>query len=286
MAEFKRLRAEDCVDMDSECLYDYVYAANDRYNPHCHDFYEIFVTISGTVTHRVNGVTQKLGEGTLVFIRPDDVHAYIYDSPESENTSYVNLTFTRGTVSALKEYLAEPNIIEKLLNSDMPPLVRLSRTETELLLSRIGELNSVNWQDKKALKVHMRAILADIIVKYLLSYADRMQTPAPSWLVRTVSLMERKENFSLGIDAMVNISGKSREHIARCIKKHYGVTATEFVNGIRVNYAANLLAHTNTPVLEICFECGFGSVSSFYTVFKEKYGVSPMKIRKNKGQTS
>ena len=77
MNNYPRLTAESCVDAEAECLYRYVYGTDDIFYPHCHDFYEIFITVSGTVTHFINGITQKLPEGSLVFIRPDDVHAYI-----------------------------------------------------------------------------------------------------------------------------------------------------------------------------------------------------------------
>src|SRR5262249_50721747 len=43
--------------------------------PHTHDFYEFFYLLDGAVVHTVNGRTEKLGSGALVFIRPDDCHA-------------------------------------------------------------------------------------------------------------------------------------------------------------------------------------------------------------------
>src|SRR5579859_2400903 len=46
------------------------------YTPlHAHDFYELFYVLEGTATHTINGQTDSLAAGDLVFIRPHDCHA-------------------------------------------------------------------------------------------------------------------------------------------------------------------------------------------------------------------
>ena len=276
----QRLTAENCVDTEAECFYQYVYGSNDAYNPHCHDFYEIFFTVSGTVTHMVNGITYKLPEGCLVFIRPDDFHAYIYDTPESTNSVYINLTFTRNTAKLLFEYLADDKFKENLLSCDMPPAVTLDGIEKKRLLSKISELNIVNWKDKNELKLRMRAILAEIFVRFFYNIENKHNETLPVWLSKLISDMEKPVNFTQGTEKMIELSQKSREHIARSLKKYLGMTSAEYINELRLNYASNLLLRTNTPIVDICYSCGFQSVSYFYDVFKKKYGFSPNKFRK------
>lgn len=280
MEQYKRLSARMNVDMEAECLYQHVYGANDIYNPHCHEFYEIFITVSGTVTHFINGITQKLPEGSLVFIRPDDNHGYVYDNPQSSETSYINLTFTYETANALFTYLSDSFPSQKLLSCDMPPTIILNTLEKKHLLSQIEELNIVKWQDKNALKLRMRAILADIFVRFFYNIPNLTEYASPLWLTRLLNDMNYPENFSLGIERMVSLSQKSREHLSRSLKKYYGITPTEYINDLRINYASNLLLNTNTPILQICFSCGFDSVSYFYKVFKAKYHMSPSEFKK------
>ena len=279
MEQYDRLPVSLNVDPQAQCLYRYVYGANDIYRPHNHEFYEIFITISGTVTHYINGITQKLPEGSLVFIRPEDIHAYVYDTPQSSETAYINLTFTYETAELLFTYLSDCFPSKDLLSCDMPPTVLLNRLEKERLLAQISELNIVNWQDKDALKLRMRAILADIFVRFFYNMPNSKEQSAPVWLSQLLSEMEHPDNFSAGIERMISLSGRTREHLSRSLKKHYGVTLTEYINDLRINYASNLLLNTNTPILEICFACGFQSVSNFYKVFQGKYGVSPREFR-------
>ncbi len=279
MIEYKRLSAEENIDMESGCLYRYVNGGNDGFWPHCHNFYEIFITAKGTVEHWVNGKLIFLPEGSLVFIRPDDVHGYIYDSEQSKKTAYVNLTFTKETAQQLFAYLSDGFPSKTLLEAAMPPYTVLPRDENKRLLSRISELNAVNRDDKKQLKLRMRMLIAEIFTRYFSQFEKHEESNMPQWLKSLSEAMEKPRNFMSGAARMAELSGKSREHISRSVKKYFGVTLSEYINDLRVNYAANLLLNTNTPVLDVCFECGFQNVSWFYSVFEKKYGVSPGMFR-------
>lgn len=278
--KYPRYTVENNVDIEAECLYRYVRCAEDICNPHCHDFYEIFFIVSGSVMHTVNDVTQKLVEGNLVFIRPDDCHAFVYDEEVRAKSSYINLTFTRETAREMFAYLTNDFSSDELLSCDMPPIVMLTKSERKYLLSRISELNIINWQDKRALKMRMRVILADIFVRFFSRLPNVVSNDIPVWLSALVVEMERPENFIDGMDKMVELSKRSREHLTRCMKKYYGVSITEYINELRINYASNLLIHTYTPVLDVCFSSGFQSTSYFYKIFKAKYGISPTGFKK------
>ena len=278
--EYKRLSVESCIDEGTDCRYHYVYGINDMYNPHCHDFYEIFVTISGLVTHEVNGTIQKLPEGSMVFIRPDDQHGFLYETPESKKTEYINFAFTRETAQLLFDYLSDSCQTEQLLHCDIPPTTSLTKSQKERLSSQISELSSVNWENKDALKLRMRAILVDIFVQFFFQIPNKKEYEMPNWLSKLLLEMEHPDNFAGGMERMIALSEKSREHLSRCIKKYCGLTVAEYINELRLNYASNLLLHTNSGILEICYACGFQSQSYFYKVFKNKYGFSPKAFRK------
>ena len=266
--------------MESECLYRFVYGATDIFAPHCHDYYEIFITLSGTVTHWINGKTCNLPEGSLVFIRPDDVHGYTYDVPKSTETSYVNFTFNRETAEQLFQYLSESFPSKELLSCDMPPTVIVSSTEKKRLLAQLSELNAVNWQDKHLLKVKARVFLADVFTRYFHHAKIDSRDNIPLWLQLLLRNMEQPEHFVAGTERMIALSEKSREHLSRSLKKYLGLTPSEYVNDLRINYASNLLLNTNTSVIDICYSCGFQNLSHFYRIFKEKYNLSPGDFRK------
>ncbi len=63
--------------------------------------------------------------------------------------------------------------------------------------------------------------------------------------------------------------------------KHYGCTVHEYINNRRLERAAELLRNSAKSVGEIAFQSGFSSQNYFSRLFREKYGTSPAKYRKD-----
>ena len=52
------------------------YSVEETYPIHTHDFYELVFIGRGKGKHCINGQEQILSEGSLVLIRPDDIHSF------------------------------------------------------------------------------------------------------------------------------------------------------------------------------------------------------------------
>ena len=85
--------------------------------------------------------------------------------------------------------------------------------------------------------------------------------------------------FVDGMDEIVKISQKSYKQVSRCIKEYLGKTPSQYINDLRLNYAANLIRSTDLSVTDICFTCGFNNVGYFYTSFKNRYSQTPREMR-------
>ena len=262
------------VNQDSGYTCRYNYSSTEDFQLHYHDYYEIFLMISGSAVHLVNGKRQSLQKNSLIFVRPEDTHTYLSE----KNFSFINLTFTRETIELLFTYLSEGFPSGVLLNNPMPPAVLLQEKEKDVLLSKLDRLNTLQWQNKEQQKLRMRILLVDIFARY---FSGQTQQPSaiPSWLESLCAEMNHPKMFSGGIDKMIALSGRSREHVARSVKKYYHVTLSQFINGLRINYIANMLMNSDIPILDLCYDSGFQNVGWFYTVFKREYGISPAGFR-------
>ena len=72
----------------------------------------------------------------------------------------------------------------------------------------------------------------------------------------------------------------AREHLCRSFQKYLGVSPTACLSAKRLNYAANLLLHSDQKVIDVAYAAGFQSLSRFYHLFKREFGVSPMQYRR------
>ncbi|MBR5439879.1 MAG: helix-turn-helix domain-containing protein [Clostridia bacterium] len=276
MNDFIIAKEKNNVDKDRGYLLSFVYGKSKGCKLHLHEYYELFLILKGCITHYVNEEKQTLSEGALALIRPKDIHTQIC---KNENTSFVNLAFTKQIALSAFDYLFNTSVQQKLLDSKMPTVVYLSAANKQRILDRLNELNALKRDDIATSNVLIRSILAEILPILTTNLSEYENNSIPLWLKELTYKMSLPENFTLGIDRMVELSKKTREHLSRLVKKHYNVTLSDFINDLKINYATNLLITTNMPIIDVCFTCGFQNVSHFYSVFKQKNKLTPKEFR-------
>jgi AraC-like DNA-binding protein len=70
-------------------------------------------------------------------------------------------------------------------------------------------------------------------------------------------------------------AGVSRQHLMKLFRERGWPTPTAYLYKIRLETAADLLAHTGLPVGEIADRCGFANPFHFSRKFRKAYGQSP-----------
>ena len=70
------------------------------------------------------------------------------------------------------------------------------------------------------------------------------------------------------------------QYFSRVFKRETGVTFTEYVNTMKIQYACKLLETTNYPAYRISSECGFTDPSYFNRVFFAQMNMTPKKYKK------
>lgn len=269
---------EEILDSQTEIHYAFHKSLRDITVKHTHDFYEIFLITKGKVQHLINDHKQIIEEGTMIFIRPSDVH--FYQKFEDNNVELINLAFPKTTMNELLNYLGNGFDSDRLLETKLPPSMILSGTEKNILMKRFENLHLLPIERKNEIRTSLRILLAEIITNYFSKSFWVERSSVPKWLEETRSEMQKKENFLIGFAAMNKFSDKSKEHLCREFKRHYNLTPTEYINDLRLNYSANLLMTTDESIPYISLESGFENLSHYYHLFKNKFNMSPGEFRK------
>ncbi|MBC8079661.1 MAG: AraC family transcriptional regulator, partial [Gorillibacterium sp.] len=246
---------------------------------HTHDFYELFLIVSGSVDHLINDTCERLETGILVFIRPADRHAYGSEYG-GETCTLVNLAFTEKVMSAVVTILGEDTPWDKLLNSALPPSATLSREGIQRFTRSLENFFFRPAKAQKPAPAGIRLFLAEAFLQFF-SQPDELptETVIPSWLSSLYESVAAKPLLAEGLKALYGLTDKTPEHICRMTKKYYCRTPTEKINEIRLSYAEHLLSHSDSDILSISLECGFNNLSHFYHLFKKHYTYAPSAYR-------
>lgn len=87
-------------------------------------------------------------------------------------------------------------------------------------------------------------------------------------------------NSDLNIDMICSEVGISRVHLHRKMKELTNQTPHDFIRNLRLKQAARLLSRKGQNITEVMYRCGFNSTTSFSTMFKKMYGLSPREYMK------
>lgn len=230
--------------------------------------------LDGTAFHCVNGEKFRLYKGDTVFIRPSDTHDYICEN--GKEFSMMNIAFSSDTADSLFSYLGDGFPSSALKKAEMPPTVHLSEHDLGWFCARMDSICAIDGASKNSIKLEIRILLFRILTRFFAD-ADTDSKNMPQWLDRLLEGMKQNGNYIYGVERLLTLSDKSREHTLRSIKKYTGLTATEYINGLRLNFIANMLRNSNHSVSDIIFESGFNNISWASALFKEKYGM-PMSV--------
>ncbi|WP_160165603.1 AraC family transcriptional regulator [Serratia sp. DD3] len=96
----------------------------------------------------------------------------------------------------------------------------------------------------------------------------------------------------LYLDADLNLAllarkvGLPARKISQAINQQTGMNVSQFINKMRIQYAAQRLVHSESTVTEVMLDAGFNTKSNFNREFRRVYGVNPSEWRQNHSSTS
>ncbi|WP_431127181.1 helix-turn-helix domain-containing protein [Flagellimonas flava] len=93
---------------------------------------------------------------------------------------------------------------------------------------------------------------------------------------------ESFKNYNLTIASLAEEIGIPKRKLSELINDHYDQNFVDFINTYRINKAKERLMNpkdSNETILEVLYDVGFNSKSSFNTAFKKKTGITPSEFK-------
>lgn len=87
-------------------------------------------------------------------------------------------------------------------------------------------------------------------------------------------------NPDLTLNALARKTGVPARQISKAVNLTRGCNVSQWINGLRIDYAQQLLRNTTLPVTEVMLEAGFATKSNFHREFLRISGMTPTDYRR------
>ncbi len=262
---------------------------------HCHSYYELSYVTKGSRTEYYNGKYHEVEEGSLFFLTPLTVHGFTNQSDVNDMILQFSPDFLQANATAVS-----PNTI-LTLQSEEKPFIQVEKyscldeilTNLYSLCNDVTHLQqentiSLNGQIQHNLSTSLQLLQ---LINHLLEIGfltfrmeERSYSDIASLDTVINHILSHPENMPTMEEAarMANIS---YYHFSRLFKKATGFNYNNYCNHLRIQYAQELLLHSDLSIAEITSAVGLETNSGLTRLFKRTVGISPMQYRKQEKRT-
>jgi AraC family L-rhamnose operon regulatory protein RhaS len=258
-------------------------------SPHKNRGMEITFIEKGVMEWMVEGVPEKIEAGSIFFTLPWQVHGSL-NPREPDNTIWHVLFHLEQDCPDPRPYFHFPksfgfqpqemDVLSAAFTLSERHCFRATPAMRNLMPVLIGELQSTHeLRDAHAITL-LRAILVElkrIVAGEVVDAGVRNHTERK--VQKLISDLSSRCDHAWTLGEMAEQCGIQRTQLGKLFQKITGGTPMEYLTRIRIERAKTLLRETDRKVIDIAFECGFGTSQYFANTFKRATGATPSGYR-------
>lgn len=248
---------------------------------HFHEENEIYYLLSGERNFTINDRVAKISRGNLVMIPAGEMHRTTYYE-DSAHERYA-IMFSEDYVQGLYQTFGKEEI-KSVMSEYFFKVPEGRRAYVEDLLGRmLYEYDGIDELSDSMIKVYFHELILFLLRCRKNDFQPEEINVVDEIIQNAAKYIFENSDKNLSLDDVADKFGMSSSYFSKKFKSVTGFGFKEYLIGVRIKEATNLLLTTNLSVTEIAIRCGFNDSNYFGDAFRRVKGVSPNKYRKNKG---
>lgn len=246
---------------------------------HHHDFYEIYLFLSGNVEYFVEGKTYSLVPGDILLINCNELHR-----PEiSPDTLYERLVVFIRPEFVMSRSSDGANLTACFhpLSKDGSHLIHPGKKMFALIKDVLAKIFSLQGSPAFGADVLKEIYITEFLVYinqcFLGGSAKLSPTEHADRLIdKIIRFIHEHIKEELTLETIAQSLFLSKFYLSHYFKQKTGIPLYRYIKYKRLLMGRSLL-RSGYSVTEAYQECGFGDYNNFIRAFKELYGISPKK---------
>lgn len=250
---------------------------------HYHPEFEINFILNGKGVKRVVGDNiEEIDNIELVLIGPNLYHGWELNKCTSKKIHEITIQFHNDLFheSLLSRRIMNP--IRDMFNRSIHGIL-FSKKVAEELTPRLVKLSKLDGMDYFLEITSLLYDLANSRNQRLLStYTVDYDTFDDYDKMKTVyEYVQKHFAEKITLEDVASVANMSIISFNRFIKKRTGKTFVNYINDIRIGYAARWLVERDMSVSEVAFKSGFNNIANFNRSFKAIKNCTPSQYRED-----
>ncbi|REE27523.1 AraC family transcriptional regulator [Winogradskyella pacifica] len=248
---------------------------------HFHPEYELNFIRNGKGVKRIIGDSmEEIGDVELVLVGPNLHHGWVTHNCKSKSIHEITIQFDEHLFASdfLRRRIMKP--IRDMFNRSVHGILFSKKTALELQ-ARIAQVSRLDGMDYFLELVSILHDLANSRNQRLLStYTVYRENFENSDKIKTVyEYIQGHFSEKITLSQVSEIVNMSNVSFNRFMKKRTGKTFVDYVNEVRIGYAAMWLLEKDNSISEIAYNCGFNNIANFNRVFKKLKKCTPSQYK-------
>ena len=243
---------------------------------HAHYEYQLFVVLEGTGTRFIGDSIKAFRPGELIFTGPHLPHLWRSDEAYFEKKS--NLS-TSGIVIYFNENFLGDHIMEKeemvmlkkLFTKSMRGLEFYGQKKLQVV-TMMQELTKMQGIESVIQLLRILEILSFTKEYHYISsraYNDVFNQNETDRLNQVYEYVIKNFRRKILLEELADLLCMTPTSFSRFFTMKNNKPFSKFVAEIRIKHACKLLTETEDSISQICYECGFNTLSNFNKQFKD-----------------
>lgn len=254
---------------------------------HAHSEYQLFVVLRGTGTRFIGDSIKSFQPNELIFTGPHLPHVWrsdeIYFDRNSESS-------TSGIVMYLNENFLGDHILEKEEMIRLKKLFMKSMRGLEFygekkvqVIEMMKELVTLRGIPSVIRLLQILEILAATKEYHYIStkaYDDAFDQHETDRLNKVYEYAFQNFRKKIVLEDLADLLHMTPTSFSRYFTMKNNKPFSKFISEIRIKHACKMLTETDESIAQICYDCGFNTLSNFNKQFKEIMLKKPIQYRK------
>ena len=250
---------------------------------HIHYKFEIYYEIEGGRRYFIEDSAYVVNAGSVVLIGENQIHktASLGDTPSSR----IVLNFSREYLERVAQAFPNVDFFAFLSEERNHLLTGLTVKQQNQIYGLLQQLLAMEDETSAEADALRRLLVGTLLLELKELCRRQQEQTAENGRVsnHTVDRIQAyiAEHYAekLTLTGIANQFYISPYYLSRMFKKSINLSLIEYINGVRIKAAQNLIERSSGSIAEIAAKTGFMTTAHFRRVFKDATGLSPQQYR-------